>query len=366
MKKPKIAVISSYEYIKQNVNYGAILQYFALQKFFLNQNIPCEWIRYEPKGKWNIKEAIKKVIFFNRYYQKRASIKKIMAFCKSNLICTKFSFNEATISASKIGADIYITGSDQVFGNPVPANFLAFVPQNKVLVAYAASFGSDKISFDNAQKITPWLKRFDFVSVREDSGVSICNSLGIVARKLCDPSFLISPQEYPSDLRDIHFHSYSFCYFLNQNKSYLRTFNQIEAEVKKRKETVFFPLGTGIRNYYPNCFKGLELSPEQWIGMLKNASYVFTNSFHGTVFALIFEKPFTCFLQNGLSSSQNDRMISLLKHFNLTDRIYVPNTNAINENAIDWARISLIKKHDREEAGLFFEEVLKKSEDKKL
>ena len=80
-------------------------------------------------------------------------------------------------------ADYYITGSDQVWGGMLPANYLTFVNDDDKKVAYAASFGKSEISSEHAQKVKPWVKAFKHISVREESGVGICESLAHIAAR---------------------------------------------------------------------------------------------------------------------------------------------------------------------------------------
>ena len=330
----KIAIISAYAYIEHHGNYGSLLQYYALQTF-LEQQFGCDpyWIRYtlpeEHSLKYEIKDLIK-TLFFSFDRNRKKLLKKQGAFAQQYLKLSKkkyCGFDEITNNPPK--ADLYITGSDQVWGGCIEANYLRFVEPSKPKMAYAASFGRSELSKEQLMKVPDWIREIDYVSLREKEGVKICEDLDIPAIMVADPTLLIKKEQYPviepKDPPDY------FCYFLNKFS--------LDREVDSlvRNSNAVFCSGV---NKNASAYKEYEkvLSPEEWIGMIKCARFVLTNSFHGMIFSIIFRKPFIVFLQDGKTELQNSRIYSFLSYIDLEDRIYKSPEQLTNfeNNEVGW------------------------------
>lgn len=223
----------------------------------------------------------------------------------------------------------FISGSDQLF-NPVlwqwsgPEYFLDFVnPQNKK-ISYASSFGNEFRNInDLSDKIEYWLNRFDAISVREDYGVEIAkNEFGIVAQKVLDPVFLCDVDEYvrlAADSKAIIPSNYVVNFILDPSdekrkiieyistklgKDYINLINADDIDANTKK--------LNMRNTMANA------DIEDWIKYYLNCDFVFTDSFHGTCFAIIFQKPFISFAN---MKRGEKRFISLLSEFDLMSRL---------------------------------------------
>jgi len=347
------AVISSYAYIKENVNYGSLFQYFALESFFKKNGIDSFWIKYEFSPKNDLKSKIKHVVFYKFEKEKKIILNAFQSFCSKYLSLSDNSYTDSSLSCDKISADFFVTGSDQVWGGELGANYLTFVTDGRMKVSFSASFGSNEICVEKANKIYPWLKEFDFISVREKSGIVICNKMGLKAIRIIDPTLLIDSSLYPSKITR---QNYWFCYFLNKGKEENGIFSSISELAKKQKKSVFYPKCLQPQDQCKKFFFGLSLDPESWIGMYSNTEYVFSNTFHGIVFAIIFKKPFTCFLQNGKTRRQNERLLDLLEHFGLEERIFNGRDVYISKQ-IDWKKVNLIISQDRINANDFLHSI---------
>ena len=173
----KIAVISSYAYIVSNVNYGALLQYYALQEYLKERGHDPYWIRYVIRLslKQSLKKIVKSVIYCRAEHKKKMQLQSFLDFAARYLaLSDKTYVGEAAINSDPPAADYYITGSDQVWAGSLPANFLTFVGDDTRKIAYAVSFGKDELPAEHADTIRPWVGKFDKISVREKSGVDIC------------------------------------------------------------------------------------------------------------------------------------------------------------------------------------------------
>lgn len=349
-KQKTACVISSYAYIVNHINYGAILQYYALEKALKQNGINAYWLRYYMRDKKRIRCILKKILLLVRYGNKEIYITKTLQLFGKFLInyCNvseKEYDSEDKLEESIPAADIYITGSDQVWGGISQPNYLCFAPKSKVKCSYAASFGKKEISSEQKSMIAPWVKRLDFVSVRESSGIDICFELGVNAIKVLDPTLLIDANLYPVQM--IPNSTEIFCYFLNISSK-----NQVFWKIVKRwSNENGLTLAVACTEETYKFFKKNEilfLGPKEWLDKYYNAKYIITNTFHGTVFAVVFNKPFLFFKQNGESKQQNERIYSFLNQIGLTKRIYNPMKDFSEQmmDAIDWLTIN--KKIDEE------------------
>ena len=245
-----------------------------------------------------------------------------------------------------------VVGSDQVwrpkYNYPIEKMFLNFAQSlNIKRVAYAASFGTSDWEYKEEQlKICKQLvQQFDAISVREDSGVELCKKyLNVSATHVLDPTLLLTKDDYNKLIADIPTakDSYLFAYILDEDQR-KRSFI---AKIAKEKNLVPVILGAG---------KELkdDDSIETWVAYFRDAKYVITDSFHGTVFSIIYNKDFIVIenMHRGLS-----RMYSLLKMFNLFDHI-VTEVNVVARKSfskkIDWSYVNDIWAKNRSESTFF-------------
>lgn len=360
MRKKKICIVSAYAYIKEYINYGSLFQYYALEKTLIRMGFHPYWLRYRINSKVSLKGLIKKriKIVFNikGEREKRKILEKFSIFIKNNLeVSQREYYSEKELKKNLPEADYYITGSDQVWAGSDPVNYLCFVPDEKKRISYAASFGKKTIPDYQLTLIKPWLKRFDSVTVREKSGVEICGKIGINARHTVDPTLLLNKDDYPYSTQYEN-KKYNLLYFLNINDKKDFPFEIVD-ELKKSAEIKIVAGVSNIDDFVENQY--LEyFSPEDWLGAYKYASCIFTNSFHGTVFALIFHKPFWVFLQKGKSEGQNERILSLLQMVNLENRICDNDIGSLIHNKIDWEKVDDILKKEREKSIRYLKEAL--------
>lgn len=358
----KIAVISSYAWIKQANNYGALLQYYALQKYLSERGHDVYWIRFE--GKTNIKRFFKDIIRLSLHNNLKCFISSIrchnsfMEFTKRNLNLSQEKYRTfEDIDQNPPLADIYITGSDQVWGGTSKENYLCFVKDNAKKVAYAASFGKASISDEQLEVVQPWIKDFKAVSVREDTGVEICKQIGVNAIHLLDPTLLLDAIEYPTSKEKIN-NNYIFGYFLNVNTLDSIRWDHINSFSIKQGLELKISAVQGSEYIFPEKYV-VYLSPQEWLTNYRDAKYVVTNTFHGTVFCIIFHKKFVVIPQTGLSSLQNTRLLSLLHMLKLEDRVWKEGVDLseLISHEINWSRTDDIIKELRSKTDFFFQQL---------
>ena len=334
----KVGIVSCY--FKNN--YGSMLQAYATKKILDNNNIPNETINIDnnidfKKGKrkyyasqlFNFKfikskfgmiklKLDKKIV---KDLGKNISIRdsKYKEFRKEfNLSISCPDYKSLSEMADAKYSDV-IVGSDQLW---LPVNVVSdyytlnWVPDNINKISYATSFGISKIPDKYTDEYKKFLYRINYLSVREESGKKICDEYGISSKVVCDPTILLTKEEWEQETvqEKIILDKYILCYFLGSNIEH-RKFAE-----KLREKTGYKIVSLNHADEYvkySDTFADItpyDIGPREWINLIKNAEYVCTDSFHGTVFSLLFNKTFFDFRRYSESNkmSTNSRIDSLL------------------------------------------------------
>ena len=368
-------------------NYGQILQCWALQKTLSRLGHEPFHIRYAPARPSKLqmfKEAgiLRSVLFRITHHKEIVTNKKLRA--ENSLINARRDFDSfiaahMNMSQSRYEtheqlkehapeADAYITGSDQVWSRlPVTDKelpyYLDFGSKDIRRIAYAASFGRDAYPEDNLPLLKMLLKDFDAISVREASGLDICAMAGRRdAESVLDPTLLLKGCDY--DILDIPRSSsqpYAFVYSVNVESS-----DQLDWPAVKQfcKETGYEIKAVSASGNMPGrvLFDEADyLYPQisEWIGLIRDASMVFTSSFHGVVFSLLMHRDFVFYPLSNSYSAGNGRVRSLLKILSLEGHIWEEGFRYEELKQPDWSRIDAILEHERMESLRFLIDNLK-------
>lgn len=245
--------------------------------------------------------------------------------------------------------DIYIVGSDQVWRKKMTSQFglstyfLDFIKNQKVIkVAYSVSLGSsnNELTPKEIKNLGKLYKQFNAVSVREDSAVKLFQSYKWIkptAIHTVDPTFLLSQKNYIKLINSGNTYPSNgnlFCYILDINNDKKRIIH--ETAKKLELKPFFITIDENV-------------SIEQWLRAFHDSKYVITDSYHGLVFSIIFNKPFLL-LEN--EKRGNARFESILKMFNLK----------ANSEKYDWNYINLTIKKEQERSIIFLQKALSISE----
>lgn len=328
-------------------NFGQILQLYALQIFLKRLNHTPILIRTTMTNQNSFKLKIK--IFLNKLLciQKlRCGGKKFSSFLKQNILYTHKIFNsKKDFGETDLNFDATICGSDVVWSEGVGSGdfgelcFLDFGRNPVKKISYAASFGSSMLSKEFSYFVKDKISDFSAISVRECSGVDICSELGRKdAVSVCDPTMLLEKEDYESFLKKRNTKQEMFGYFIGWKTEipekeirdyaakHKMKYSRLDCQNRKISLIRFFKRKT-------IC---------EWLETYFYSSCIFTNSFHGTIFALIFNKPFLFFPLNGSAKQLNDRVENLLGKLNLTNRIWTPNETLQEQMdcPIDWKNVN--------------------------
>ena len=248
----------------------------------------------------------------------------------------------ADISAlSKNEYDILIVGSDQiwrpVYYTHIENAFLSFAREWDVKrIAYAASFGTDKWEYSEKQTqlCGSLLQLFDVVTVREQSGISLCQKhFNVMAQHVLDPTMLLESADYIK-LIEVSNISKSegdmLCYILDETEEKSNFISRIAAH----KGMKMFRVNSRIEDKFAPLEERIQPPVEFWLRGFYDAKFVITDSFHACVFAILFQKPFLVIgnRERGLA-----RFESLLSLFDLEDRlVFLDKESHSHEREIDW------------------------------
>lgn len=301
-------------------NYGGILQNYALQKVLKQFNIDSITFDYLP-GKQSLFRYIlscvktclllftsRKRPFYKRNTENVYRKKIFDDFVEKNIVKTKIIRKYKSKWIGLNGIDALIVGSDQVwrpkYNYRLADVYLKFCKGVFVKrIAYAASFGVDywEYSSKQTQECSKLVKKFDAISVREESGVKLCKeNLNVDATWVLDPTLLLKKDDYLLICKDVPVctEKYIAVYVLDENEQVAAT---CKNEAAKR--------GLIIKKFYADT-KSILTVPE-WLAMFRDASYVVTDSFHGTVFSIIFGKKFKCLYNKSRGSARFDSLLKL-------------------------------------------------------
>lgn len=359
-------------------NYGGILQNYALQKVL--NNLGHETITINRIKKMSffrkifsiIKRVPKKVngdILRIRVWQtkkeKRIIGKNSMLFIKENIkITDEVTHLNSFKVLSKYKLEAIIVGSDQVWRkkySPSMSNyFLDFAYNTQIKkIAYAASFGVDKWEYNKAQteKYKKLISNFDAVSVREESAVGLCkNYLNTNAIHVLDPTLLLDKEDYINLIKHKDHKKRKgilFSYILDKSDIKINIIDYIA----KEKNLVNFEIMPEIKfcESNKNNFDKCIFPPiENWIRSFMDAEFIITDSYHGTIFSIIFQKPFVTI---GNKSRGLTRFSSLLNSLKLNDRLIdtfeLNKLKSILSEQINWHEVNSILSEKRAESFKF-------------
>lgn len=359
-------------------NYGTMLQAYATKRSIESLGYECRMIRYIRKYdlKFVLTQGIR--IFEKDFFKhelkrrkKRQELKRNPSFSEIYIPRTKavkafqnkvfiddvdsfYGYNELCRESLKY--DAVVVGSDQLW---LPAgmrtNFynLMFVADEINKISYATSFGVSTIDKTYWKDMCKFIPRINHLSVREKSGqVLIRDIVGVESRVVADPTMLHTAEEWYEMIPDRQLeHEYIFCYFLGKNMECRNFANQVKSEtglkiVVLKHLDEYIEEDDDFGDIVPS-----DVGPMEFVNYIRHAKYVLTDSFHGTVFSILYHKNFLTFyrFKQGERLSKNSRIDNLLNLMGLEKQLYEfePDTafsrlsDDIDYNTVDNNRESL-------------------------
>lgn len=356
-------------------NYGSVLQTYATQHILEEMGHTAEIIDYWRKNAtidacvdellknallkkyekiWNccgIFRSIVRILLRAKVIRSRNSVQKFLDEYVHLTPKQYTSFEE--LQAHPPQADVYLTGSDQVWNSIWnngfdPAYYLEFVPEDKKRIAFSASIGREELDAWEIEPMKQALKKYSAISMREDSGVKILNELGIKAEMTLDPTLMLTGDQWrmlahkPKCAKK----PYVLVYQLNANPEMDQ---YVEKFAKKfGLDILRLAYGNSEKKKAGTCL--LRPRVEEFLGAFANAECVVTDSFHATSFALNFGVQFISIAPPRFST----RLTSILKKTHTEDRMLQDyNDFEIYEKPIHWDQVQEILKTDRDRSMAF-------------
>lgn len=350
----KVGILTHFH---KSINYGGVLQAYALCKFVNNAGHDCRQILYIPSvasitnSSLTIKDAFRKIVsrFSKKLHKKKncrikARMERLFVDFRESVPHTDREYTRADIADTNEIFDAFITGSDQVW-NPIwydPTYFLDFVKDDIPKISYASSIGVSELDDEQKKVFKKHLTSFRALSVREKSAASALTPL--VERKLdvsVDPTLLLSIDDWNEIATEQKIKErYVFLYVLGDDIKV----RKLAAEFAKHKgmKLVMIPdlLGAYRRkDRRIQAHKILDATPGDFISLIKHANYIFTDSFHACVFSLLYKKQFFAF-QRDKTIKMESRIQNLTQNFRCPER-FLGNTERevrylLNMKSIDY------------------------------
>lgn len=333
-------------------NFGTSLQSFALHRKLQDLGYSVTFLSGCPK-KFTIKNKIKYVlglIGVDLSSIKRKikgekltpKQKKLQQFIQDNYNLAEAINSKRQLNMLVDSTDVFVTGSDQIWNTVYcfnPFYFLDFA-KDKKRIAYASSMGISDFPNEHKQAVKSLLSKFQHVGVREKTAAKAISSLlgRDNIRQVLDPTFLLDKKDWfaISEKADIEIDindKYIFCYLIGNNSWYKEQLQDVVASTGIKKVIVvpavenkdFSVDGATIYDAAGHL---------EFIKLIKEATFVCTDSFHATALSLNMEVPFVEFMRfsDDSKDSQNSRIYDILERYNLTSRIY-------NKTDKRWAEI---------------------------
>lgn len=383
-KKQKIGQVTLWNY-----NYGSVLQCYATQQLVRKLGYDCQLIYRNETGinkyLFILSDRFKGYIkyirypkYIKRFNKLRASTRRKSSnmLSKDNLNALQNFINKEINSCGKTYSKLkkdaktdafaaYLSGSDQVWNVswfvPNPVYFLRFAPKEK-RIAWAPSFGIDKIAKYNYKKFKKYIAQFAYLSSREQQGVSIIKQLtGRDAVLAIDPVLALDAEFwrekiYKNNTDSIKKQPYIFTFFLNEpNKTAINALEKIKAQTNMNHISFAYH----YKSLNQNDNMNIDGSPWDFLNNIANAQYILTDSFHALTFAMQFKIPFYVFdRQYTHDENQNSRIKSILDLCNVSNRMIFNIDDIDIEDLIDFKSIHTILEKERNKTVSYLKNAL--------
>lgn len=374
-------------------NYGSMLQAFATQEAVRKLGYTAEFIRYKKKKTLpSVLKQLPRLLNSNLMFDKWMAMKKKLLLEMHPSVKVQdrmrnenfarfgqqyyrdfseeyYGFEDLKKSAAKY--ETVLVGSDQLWTpGGLPTNFynLMFVPDEVNKVSYATSFGVSNIPWYQKGRTSQYLKRIHYLSVRELRGAEIVGQLtGRKAQVVADPTLLLTAQEWSEAVpaREVIDQPYIFCYFLGENEAHREIAEKLSRETGLQIVTTPFLDSFVKRDMFFGDEQHFDIGPDDFVNLIRNAKYVLTDSFHGTVFSILHHKQFLTFSRFASGTqSRNSRIDSILYLTGLDKRRYKQNVLLEVQDTIDYTVVDEKLADLRKESYDFLVAALSRKEQK--
>jgi len=346
-------------------NYGSALQAFATQELFKSYGLGVSIINYEKMESrtenllkfWAGNNPIKAVVMLPTIYRWK---KVFNEFCAKYLNVTGPVYTtEEDFKSYPITAELYCTGSDQVWNSKwnngvLTPLYLDFVPKDYFKFSFAASFGQERLTEDEVNKTKPYIEQYKYISVRENSAKKIIEEQYEYpeATHIIDPTLCVDSDFWRHYSKKCKINKeYILIYNLNRSKEF-------DAYARKLSKKTGLKLVRLCTRYDQILRSGKSiLVPEvfEFIGLIDNAKYVLTDSFHATAFSMNLNTEPICIYPNEFGG----RIQSFLKLLGCEDRHVIDYGDFdVTNRKVDFVKVNKVLEDERKKAANYISKVL--------
>ncbi len=352
------------------VNYGAVLQSYALRASLNNSGMDTHVINYVTNTQRNnnslyrkgngLKGGIKNAFLLPFHFQRSKRQSRFQNFVNENILGEKTDVISDLV-ALKVNVDsnydCIISGSDQVFNPKIidfnNAFFYPFKTEAKK-IGYAVSSGGATVQ--ELLVFKDYIDDFDVITARENTTIEVLSKItdkNVV--EVCDPVFLLKKEDWSKIATSVKVHDYLLCYFVK--------FTDIDKKIKlaeriaKEKGLKLLILSARITKYNFTHTVISDAGPIEFVSYFANADYICTDSFHGTSFSLIFNKPFTTIEKR--EESADGRKTNILRKANALNSVYYLGDVWNEPEALDYEEVNRRLEEIRNESMYVLLEVIR-------
>lgn len=342
----------------RSYNYGGLLQEYALQQTIIALGYECEVLDYDHNSEYGMFSYRRSL----RYLTPTKIVNRLNKKKKQN--CTKteeiaaiinsrhkrfddfrkeyMSFSARLNDLSSLHYDGYVCGSDQIW-NPEqsrPSFFLDFVGDMNRKTIYAASISRNKLTKEEKRVYKDYLSRLKNVSVRETRAKELIKEIvggsslnGKEVEVVLDPTLLIDKTHWIkiAESEPLIKDKYIFCYFLGIDDAKIKAAKNFAKEMK----IISLPYLLGVYNSLDDGFSKdpFPVGPKEFLNLILHAEYILTDSFHASIFSIIFNKKFRVFGRNSCENNMNSRLETLLGYIDHGE--YLIDTDKLESSGIE-------------------------------
>lgn len=366
----KVSLVTIFD----NPNFGTYLQALALGLKLKKEGANVEIVHYERPAwhkfpKWLLKfHFLEPVYLIKAYLRCHKSIiqqNKCRKFVAKHIPVSKTYYSYSELEKNPPNADVYLTGSDQVWNTThnhgVDKSFyLGYAPDNAPRYAYAASIGMSEIPSEYVEETQYLLSKYQKITVREQSNVLLLDSIGIKSEQVLDPTLLLNSKEWAKYACSMKFPEPYLLAYSVESKERDIIIGQIAQKVARSRGLKIYEVNySGENKNISGCDKHFYYStPDLFLALLANASYVVVSSFHGTAFSINFNKNFISVAPDHFST----RIDGLLNMVGLESRKVSDVSEVTDEminKSIDFTVANDVLKKERQNSIKFLKQILK-------
>lgn len=358
IQKPRAAIVTRHDV----PNYGSFLQALATQRLFEELSYDATIIDYKREDD-STTALIKQYseehnnFLYKIYYQtfwrySHSHIERVLGEERKKYFHCSDPVDKDTIKNALEGYDLYVTGSDQVW-NAVGSGktkgidgvyFWNSLPMGSNIISYAPSFGDSRLSDSDFEKCRDWLKKYRYLSVREDSGVELLKSMGYDAAQVIDPTMLVEGEFWDNIVATASLRperKYALLYNLHSNSDMRESIKKelSDSGLDIYSITTTFRRGLGKTVFCPSI--------QDFLYLFKNASCVYADSFHAIAFSIVFNTPIVVTLPKQYST----RLTSILRLFEMEECLSDKSVKkGWDADRINWAFINSKLEEERKKS----------------